>query len=123
MGKFLLTMALMILLFLLAGTIGTPDNALFWFASSSLAFQLVRGVLSVVLIVQIFTQPPRHIWFRLSAGLLAVGVTVWAIQSSYSFTMPILDTFAFLAASVAIGVTALERKYDFSDTTSSTVET
>jgi hypothetical protein len=118
MGKFLLTMAFASLLLLLVGTTKAPNDMMFWLASSAPTYQLIRGLLAFFLALQIITRPPRRLWFRLLAGMMATAVGAWTLQSNYLFAMPALDTFAFLSASIAIGITALEPDYDHTKQTS-----
>lgn len=109
MSRLLLVLSLIALVFLGIGTAREPNNAMFWLASGSVAYQWVRGILSFLLFVQFVTDPPRKLWFRVLAGTVASVVGVWAMVATYSFRMQGLDTLAFLSTSLAVLVTALER--------------
>lgn len=110
MGKFLLGVSLSILIFLSVGTAVVPNSPAFWLASGDLGLQIVRAVLAFVLLVQLSTNPPRKVAFRRFAGVVSLSVLIWSATASYNFAIPILDTFAFWASSIAILATALERK-------------
>lgn len=110
MGKLLLLLASACLVTLLIGTAAAPNNAAFWLASSLPLYEHIREVLLVVLLVQLVTNPPRHSAFRLVCGIVALGTSYWALQTTYVGQMGLLDSFSLLAAAVAIGVTALEVK-------------
>lgn len=110
MGKVLLFLSLACLLILSFGTALVPNNAAFWLASGSSLYQHVREGLAIILLLQLGTRPPRHVWFRMLSGVVAVAAGVWAVKATYDYQMLYLDTMAFLGAAAAIGVTALERK-------------
>lgn len=109
MNKALLLSAVIALAVLGIGTAMRPNNAAFWLASSIHSFQYVRTILGMVLLIQLSTHPPRHLLFRLIAGTLAAAVGIWAVQQTYAYHMEILDTLAFMSASLAVFVAALER--------------
>jgi hypothetical protein len=108
MGKLLLLLSLLSLLFLAVGTLISPNSASFWLATNSLHFQFIRVILASVLFLQFITHPPRHVLFRYLTGVLATVVGLWTIQATYSYQMQLADTLAFLGASLAIGITAIE---------------
>ena len=110
MGKILLVLSLISLLLLGVGTTFYPGDPVFWLASGSSAYQHIREILSFVLVLQLLTRPPRHLLFRLLAGVLALAAGSWTIEATYASHMAIFDSLCFLSAAFAIGITALERK-------------
>lgn len=110
MGKTLLLLSLVVLTVLFLGTSLAPQDPAFWLASSVPTYQHIREVLALVLMLQLITRPPRHVWFRMLAGAIAVAVGSWSIEATYSYSMQLLDTLCFIGAAVAIGITALERR-------------
>lgn len=108
MSRLLLTLSFASLVILAIGTTLFPDYSAFWLASGAPLYQNVRGLLSAILLLLITTQPPRNMILRSVGGLLAVGVSGWALQMTYANHMMLLDSFSILAAAVSIGVTALE---------------
>ncbi len=110
MSKLLLLLSFLSLVILALGTAFLHNNTIFWLASGSPVYQYVREILATVLFVQLITHPPRHIVFRLLAGLTAMLVGGWALAATYNGSMPFLDTLSLLASASAIGVTALEVK-------------
>jgi hypothetical protein len=110
MGKLLLILALVGLIVLFFGTSLLPQNPDFWLASGTSMYQYIRGLLALVAILQLTTRPPRHVWLRILSGAIALSVGVWVIEATCSDHMLILDALCFISASLAIGVTALERK-------------
>jgi len=87
-----------------------PQSSAFWLASGTTMYQHIREVLMLVLILQLVTQPPRHVWLRLLSGAIAGAVGVWSVEAIFAGNMLFLDSLCFMAASLAIMVTALERK-------------
>ena len=110
MGKLLLLLSFVIITILFLGTSFAPQNPDFWLASSASMYQHIREVVALVLALQLVTQPPRHIGLRLIAGTIAIGVGVWALEATYTSSMPLLDTFSFLGSAFAIVAAALERR-------------
>lgn len=100
----------MCLAFVGVGIVLFPQNSLFWIASSSQIYQHVREGLGLVLLVQFVTRPPRHVWVRILSGSIAIAVGIWVVEATYSNQMLLLDSLSFLAASIVIGFTALERR-------------
>jgi vancomycin permeability regulator SanA len=76
----------------------------------STTYEYIRGLLMVILALQIITRPPRHVVFRLFAGGIALISLSWAISNTYSYAMPLFDSLSFVAAALSIGITALERR-------------
>ncbi len=108
MGKLLLFLSIVILLFLSVGAIYFPHNEIFLLASNSSVYQYIRGVLIFVLIIQLVTQPPRHAWIRCITGAISLSVCIWTINAMYIGQMLPFDGLAFMGASIAIGIAALE---------------
>ena len=65
--------------------------------------------------MQLTTRPPRYMWFRLLSGSLAIAFTIWTVQQTLNYNMQLLDSLSFLAASIAIGVSALEHNVSIFD--------
>ena len=110
MGKLLLLLSFGILVFLSVSAALSPQNLMFLFASTSSTYQHVRELLAFVLMMQLVTRPPRHVWIRVLSGTMALAAGIWTIDATYFGQMLALDSLAFLGASIAIGVTALERR-------------
>lgn len=109
MKKLSLWLPLAALIIIIIGTLIAPDSPMFWLASSAAPYQNLRLAVSVVLALQLMTSPPRHIAFRVFAGLFAVLLGSWAIQQSYDYHMAFLDSAAFVGSCFTIFATALER--------------
>ena len=116
MGKLLLVLCVVSLSFMGIGTAVIPTDAMFWLASGALLYQKIRFLLILLLLLQFITNPPRQLWIRTFTGLTAGVIGVWTIQATYTMSMPALDTFAFLSASIILLVTALERKITLAPT-------
>lgn len=110
MGKVLLVLSFIALMILAIGTAKSPQDPAFWLASGAAGYQHVRELLMSVLFLQAVTRPPRHVIFRILSGGIGLFTAVWVVSATYSYQMPFLDTFCFMAAAIAIAVTALERR-------------
>jgi hypothetical protein len=118
MGKKLLAAALLTLIFLAFGTQIAPDSPMFWLASSTIGYQVVRFGLMLVLLLQLCTDPPRHKTFRIISAVVSGLTAFWVLRATYNNHMMLLDSLSLLASSIAIGVTALERKLSLSTNSS-----
>jgi hypothetical protein len=83
-----------------------------WLASDALGYTIVRIVLMASLFGLIITNPPRNPAFRALVGVIAIGLGAWALAWTYQNRMDLLDSASILSASLAIGITALEFRYD-----------
>src|SRR5665213_2684130 len=119
MGKTLLLLSLVSLAILSIGAALLPQAPVFWLTSNASMYQHIRELLVLVLMLQLTTRPPRHLSLRMLSGAIAVAVGIWSIEATYAYHMQLLDTFCFVGAAVAIGVTALERKANILDVLSS----
>jgi hypothetical protein len=61
--------------------------------------------------LQLATNPPRHKTFRIVTAMVSSLTAFWVITATYNNQMMLLDSLGLLASSIAIGVTALERKF------------
>jgi len=109
MGKILLFLSLASIVFLGYGVHTAPYSELFLLASNANNVQHVRILVGIILAIQLVTRPPRHIWFRIVAGSIAVFTGFWTIAMSYTYHLQLLDMFAFMAAACAMFATSLER--------------
>jgi hypothetical protein len=109
MGKSAVLLSLIAIAIVGFGVMLAPQSSLFWLATGGPTYQHVRIVIAAVLAIQLVTNPPRHVWFRILAGTLAVVTGVWVVQQTSNYHMQLLDTLAFLGASFGIFATSLER--------------
>lgn len=110
MGKLLQVLSFLGLAVLVVGTLYAPQAPEFWLASGSLTYERIRMVLMFVILAQLVTRPPRHLAFRYLAGGIGIAVFIWVVAATYAYQMLFLDAAAFTAASIAVVVTALERR-------------
>jgi hypothetical protein len=83
-----------------------------WLASDAVGYTIVRLILMASLFGLLITNPPRNPAFRALVGVVALCLGAWALIATYQNNMEILDSASILAASLAIGITALEFRYD-----------
>ena len=119
MRRLLLLLSIFSLCLLAYGTAFHPDFAAFWLASNDPFTQTIRILLSTALFIQLVTQPPRNIYFRILCGLIAGCSASWVFQQSASYHMMYLDSLSILSASIATSITALEISYEKEEHTTS----
>jgi hypothetical protein len=110
MGKALLVLAFIGLGIVSIGTHLEPNSIVFLLASESRQFQILRGVLEFTILLQLITRPPRHLLFRLLTGVIAASTMLWIVFSTYNGQILPWDSLSILGASIAIMITAIERK-------------
>jgi hypothetical protein len=110
MGKTLLLISFLCLGFVSIGTSIFPQNPMFWLASAAPSYQYLRELLVFVLVIQLTTSPPRHMWFRIISGAVALVLAIWCVRQTYDNQMQLLDSLSLLGTSIAIGISAIERK-------------
>lgn len=108
MRQFHLGFALVMLITMGFGSYYMPDGAFFWLASGDVVMQLVRIALSLIILVFMLTEPPRHMIVRSMAGVIALATAAWALHASTLMNTPIFDTVILLQAAIALGIAALE---------------
>jgi len=106
MRRFNLWFSLVVLLSMGIGSYYSPDGSFFWLASTDIGAQMVRMGLLLVISVQLFTEPPRHVAIRIFTGLTATAV--WAVYVSTFMNTPIFDSVVLLQTAIALGISALE---------------
>ena len=110
MGKLLLLASLLGLVIISFGTALSPQSPAFWLAASGEVYQNIRIILAILLVMQLMTNPPRYIWFRIFSGVVASVICVWAVTSTLTNQMLLLDFLSIVGASIAVLVTSLESK-------------
>jgi hypothetical protein len=115
MGKLLLLLSLISLVFLQLGSYLFPGDPVMWLAASSSSYEMARLLLMPVLVVLLVTNPPRHLVLRYVAGTLSILVLLTIAYLTYNNHMGALDTLAFGAAGIAMGIVALEINYVVED--------
>lgn len=115
MGKLLVVLALISLAFLQVGSYVFPSDPIMWLAASSASYTVVRLALMGFLVLLLVTNPPRHIVLRSVAEGLAIVLLLTVAYLTYNNGMSALDTLAFGAAGVAMGIVALEINYVVED--------
>ncbi len=116
MGKLLVFLSFISLVFLQIGSYLFPGDPVMWLAGNSQAYEVARLALLPVLAALLVTNPPRHLVMRYFVGLLAVTLLGSVAYLTYSNTIGMLDTLAFAAAGISMGIVTLEINYGVSDT-------
>jgi hypothetical protein len=108
MKRFNLWFSLVVLLSMGIGSYYAPDGSFFWLASVDIGAQMIRMGLILLVSVQLFTEPPRHIAIRLPTGATAIATAVWAVHVSTFMNTPVFDTVVLLQTAIALAISALE---------------
>jgi hypothetical protein len=108
MNKLILSLTFLALGFLTVLSTINPDASAVWLASPAQAFDVLRSSVMFVLLVLMFTNPPRNVVLRTVVGIAATSFIGWSAYLTYNNTMQILDGIVFLAAGIASLVAVLE---------------
>jgi hypothetical protein len=112
MSKFLYFCSLLATLFLLAGSYLFPNDVIMWFASTVETENIVRGLVACLLVLLMFTLPPRRWYFRVALGLVAVGLGAWTGYGFQAGSLEVLDLLLYAQLSVVFCLAALELNYE-----------
>jgi sorbitol-specific phosphotransferase system component IIC len=115
MGRLLILLSLITLVFLQIGSYLFPSDPVMWLASSTGGYELTRLLLIPVLGVLLLTNPPRHMTLRYLVGFVSMGLLGAVAVLTYNNSMTLLDTLAFGLAGITMGVVALEINYTVED--------
>lgn len=108
MNKFMLFITFVSLGFLTALTTVDPNASAVWLASPAQSFDILRSGVMVVLLVLMFTNPPRNIVLRTIVGISAVALIGWSGYMAYESVIQLLDGLVLLAAGITSLVAVLE---------------
>ena len=115
MGKLLIFLSLVSLVFLEVGSYLFPSDPVMWLATSSHAFEALRLMIMPILVTLLVTNPPRHMTLRYFVGSVSVVLLAAVAVLTYGNVMNMLDSLAFAAAGVAMGIVSLEINYTVED--------
>ncbi len=94
--------------FLLTGTYVFPHSPIMWLAGTSLTYTIFRLVMTGMLLIVLFTNPPRKMFVRIAMGIVAVVLTGWGIDLMWQGSYKLLDMILFVELGIAFGLAALE---------------
>ena len=108
MNKLILSLTFLALGFLTVLTTINPNASAVWLASPAQSFDILRSSVMFVLLILMFTNPPRNVLLRTVVGVAATSFIGWSAYMTYNNSMLILDGIIFLAAGIASLVAVLE---------------
>jgi hypothetical protein len=108
MGKVVIFLSLVSLVILQVGSMVLATSPIMWLASATVPYEVVRGVLAILLLALLVTHPPRQVALRTLVGLTAAGVLVSALWLTYANQMLLLDSLSMSAAGVSMAIAAFE---------------
>jgi hypothetical protein len=108
MNKFMLFMTFISLGFLTVISTINPDASVVWLASPAQSFDILLSGVMVVLLVLMFTNPPRNVLLRTIVGISAIALTGWSGYMAYEGAIQILDGLILLAAGITSLIAVLE---------------
>lgn len=115
MGKLLIVLSFVCLLILQGFCYLYPSDVMIGLTSISAAYGVARIGLMAALLALLFTNPPRHKILRVVTGAASIATMLAVAYLTYNNHMNLLDTLAFTAAGVTLGIAALEVGYDLEE--------
>lgn len=109
-GKTLVTLTLLFVATLFAGSIYFPDTFVMSLADTSAMYQFLRGAIVVLLISLLVTTPPRSMALRTMIGGWSFLLAVQAVEALVSYQLRLLDGLVFLEVAIILGIEALETR-------------
>jgi len=108
MGKLIEILSVFALGLLLILSTVSPDAPAIWLAATTSEYYFIRVPLMIILLVLLFTHPPRNIYFRQFVTIAAIIVGGWSLTATYQNKMMFLDSLSILAASISMLLAVLE---------------
>lgn len=108
MNKIILCLTFLALGFLTIVSTIDPNASAVWLASSEQSFDMLRSGVMFVLLILMFTNPPRNIALRAIIGLSAAVLIGWSGYMTYQGMFQMLDGLVLLAAGIASLIAILE---------------
>jgi hypothetical protein len=110
MSKFTYVGSFLIAVTLILGSVYFPQSFIMSFVATSSAMIVARGVLALLMIGMIITNPPRSKMFRTILAAASVGMLGWSIGYFSSGTIQLADSILFFHAALSFALAALETK-------------
>lgn len=79
-----------------------------YFIDTSLAYNVMRLMILVLLVGLLFAKPPRSPEMRAGIALIGISLHVWAMETLFGFGTTVLDSLIFMSVGIALEVEALE---------------
>lgn len=114
MKKMLIGGTIILTTALLVTGLTNPGNPLMWLASTSIQYELIRAVLIGILVVLLFTNPPRALYFRAFLGVGAACLGVGTIVLLATYEMNLIDAVVFSEIAIIFAIEALEVSEEYS---------
>lgn len=108
MNKFMLFITFISLGFLTVLSTTNPNASAVWLASPAQTFDILRSGVMAVLLMLMFTNPPRNVLLRTIVGISAIALTGWSGYMAYEGTIQLLDGLVLLAAGITALIAVLE---------------
>lgn len=108
MNKVLLALSFLSLGFLTTMGSIDPNNSTVWLASTDTSADILRSSAMFILVILMFTNPPRNVALRVLTGIGAISLTLWSGYATYQGQMLLFDGLALMAAGITAGIAVLE---------------
>lgn len=111
MNKAVFGGGMLVALSLIAGSLFIPTSFVMVLASTSLAANIARAVVVLLMVGLLVTNPPRSVVFRALLGAASIGFGSWALMHALSGTIQLADSVLYLQAAIAFAIEGLEINY------------
>lgn len=108
MNKLIIFLTFLALGFLMVMSSVAPNASAVWLAASTDSYNFLRAGTMVMLLVLVFTNPPRDPVLRSIIGVISVALIAGTANATYEGTMLILDGLVFMSAGIASLIAVLE---------------
>jgi hypothetical protein len=106
--KLLIGATLLLVAGLIVGSIFSPDSLMVSLAGTDMTSSMLRIGVGVLLLVLLFTNPPRSYALRSVLGAGAIVLAIVSVQMLLSYRLYLLDAIVFLEVAILFGIEALE---------------
>lgn len=109
-NRLLISATLLLIVVMSLGAAVYSDTFLSQLVETSVAYQIIRAGIVVLLIGLLVTYAPRSAVFRLTLGVWALALAATALQLLFTYQMNFLDAVVFTELAIIFGIEALETR-------------
>ncbi|HET9098736.1 MAG TPA: hypothetical protein VFN51_03915 [Candidatus Saccharimonadales bacterium] len=111
MSRTIQFLTLIVLMTLLIGCLIIPANPIFWLATATPTYTLVRAILIVLVYSFMVFGVPQYKFIRRTIAALSLALLGWALATTYNESIQLLDGLSIAAAGISLALSAIEPDY------------
>jgi hypothetical protein len=110
LGKMIVALTIVFVTLLFIGGIYYPNTLEMSLADTTMPYTILRGVIILLLISILVTNPPRSLVLRGIIGAWSLILAGESLQIFYNYEVRLLDAIVFMQVATILGIEALETR-------------